>query len=132
MKILRIFLNKDPLISRLRRQLPHRGEALWLTSLTLFSLPLGEGGPLLNERWMRDDSDYLELPDSVTLSLQRSIKLGNVSREVRRRSRSDPDHPVNGREGEERAAYVRPVSSSELSYRGSPLAGRRRSRRGAR
>ncbi len=30
--------------------------------------------------------------------------LGYVSREVRRRSRSDHDHPVNGREGEERAA----------------------------
>ena len=69
---------------------------------------------------MRDVSDKLMLPDFVTLLLQRAYILGDISQEVRRRSRSDPDHPVNGREGEERAAYVRPVSSSSLAYRGSP------------
>ena len=67
---------------------------------------------------MRDASDKLLLHDSVTLMLQRAYLLGYVSREVRRRSRSDPDHPVNGREGGERAAYVRPVSSSDLRDRG--------------
>ena len=96
-----------------------KGEGFWLGSFRLFSLPPRGRGTARNERWMRDASDKLMLPNFVTLLLQRAYLLGYISQEVRRRSRSDPDHPVNGREGEERAAYVRPVSYSSLRYRGA-------------
>ena len=110
----------------------HPGGSLLAGRRASVSLPHWGRGTARNERWMRDASDKLMLPNFVTLLLQRAYLLGYISQEVRRRSRSDPDHPVNGREGEERAAYVRPVSSSSLAYRSSPFAGRRRSRRGAR
>ena len=105
---------------------PPKGEAFWFGMLPSIQPSLGGRGTDGASRWwMRDASDKLMLPDFVTLTIHRVLKLGIVSQEVRRRSRSDPDHPVNGREGGERAAYVRPVSSSELSYRGyAPIAAR--------
>ena len=81
-----------------------RGEAFWFVAYRPSCLPPRGRGTARNERWMREVSDYLMLPYSVTLLLQRLLNLGIVSQEVRRRSRSDPDHPVNGREGGERAA----------------------------
>ena len=97
-----------PPSSPLTRSFPTEGGSLLLVAYQLFSLPPRGRGTARNERWMRDASDQLMLPNSVTLLLQRAYVLGNVSQEVRRRSRSDPDHPVNGREGGERAAGSAP------------------------
>ncbi len=58
--------------------------------------------------------------------LHRAHILGNVSQEVRRRSRNDPDHPVNGQKVNERAARsaplpIDPPSSTETQAFRSPF-----------
>ena len=42
---------------------------------------LGGRGTARNERWMRDASDKLGLPDFVTLTIHRAHILGYISRE---------------------------------------------------
>ena len=110
MKILRIFRKDNPLISRLCRQLlpgrtllpvlrlpdhspdgrdrhrrptpnPPKGEAFWFEFAPAFSLPHWGRGTARNERWMRDASDKLMLPDFVTLTMHRAFKLGYISQE---------------------------------------------------
>ena len=61
---------------------PKWGEAFWLIVCQLFSLPhRGRGTETPAFRWMRDVSDKLGLPCSVSLLLQRAYILGYVSQE---------------------------------------------------
>ena len=81
MKILRIFRKDYPLITAYA-ELPHRGgKPFGWDAYRLFSLPHRGRGTARNERWMRDASDKLMLPNSVTLMIHRVFKLGNVSQE---------------------------------------------------